>query len=513
MVLMNLIIILLVGGIVAWLCEQVSELLPKWIAAVSLIFALFPLRSILFNLIFAKGSNTQTPWIIDEILPWIPRFNINFHLALDGLSLLLVLLTLSMGLIAVMAAWKEIKQRTGFFYFNLLWSLAGVVGVFLALDLFLFFVFWEVMLVPIYLLIAIWGYENKRYAAMKFFLFTQAGGLLMLLSISALVLIHYQQTGTLTFDYLDLLNHQLPEQAAFWVMLGFFIAFAIKLPIVPFHNWLPDAHTQAPTAVSVILAAVLLKTGGYGLIRFVLPLFPEASLEIAPYVMAIAGFSIIYGALMAFAQQDLKRLVAYSSVSHMGFVLLGCYALTSQAWQGAVIQMLAHGVSTSALFALVGAIQYRYHTRDLSKLGGLWQTIPKLSAVGLFFVIASLGMPGLGNFVGEFLVLVGSFSTYPKLTTVAASGLILAAIYSLAIVQKTFFGPLKLDQAIDLDRREIVMMMSMAILLVWIGLHPQTFIDLAQQTLSQFPQLVSSNSLLTSTSTSTSSQLPLGVHQ
>jgi len=502
MVLANLIIILIVGGIIAWLSEHISEHLPKWIAVWSLIFALFPLRSTLFGIVFDQDSNRQSPWIIDEISPWIPRFNINFHLALDGLSLLLVLLTLSMGLIAVMAAWKEIKQRTGFFYFNILWSLAGVIGVFLALDLFLFFVFWEVMLVPIYLLIAIWGYENKRYAAMKFFLFTQAGGLLMLLSISALVLIHYQQTGILTFDYLVLLNHQLPEQAAYWVMLGFFIAFAIKLPIVPFHNWLPDAHTQAPTAVSVILAAVLLKTGGYGLIRIVLPLFPEASFEIAPYVMAIASLSIIYGALMAFSQQDLKRLVAYSSVSHMGFVLLGCYAMTSQAWHGAVLQMLAHGVSTSALFALVGAIQYRYHTRDLYKLGGLWQTIPKLSAVGLFFVVASLGMPGLGNFVAEFLVLLGSFTTYPKLTIVAASGLILAAIYSLAIAQKTFFGPLKLGQANDLERREIVMMISMALLLVWMGLHPQPLIDLTQQTFDQLPQLIRS-----------SNPLALGVHQ
>ncbi len=483
MILMNLILILLVGGIAAWLCESISTNAPKWVAVFSLIVALYPLRTVLFNL----DAITSDAWLINESIPWISRFNISFHLAIDGLSLLLVLLTLTMGMVAVLAAWKEIKQRTGFFYFNLLWSLAGVVGVFCALDLFLFFVFWEVMLVPIYLLIAIWGYENRRYAAMKFFLFTQAGGLLMLLSICAFVLLHYQQSGELTFNYLDLLQHKLSDQSAFWVMLGFFIAFAIKLPIVPFHNWLPDAHTQAPTAVSVILAAVLLKTGGYGLIRFVLTIFPEASYDIAPYVMAIAGFSVIYGALMAFSQQDLKRLVAYSSVSHMGFVLLGCYAFTVQAWQGAVMQMLAHGISTSALFALVGAIQYRYHTRSLKELGGLWQTIPKLSAVGIFFVIASLGMPGLGNFVAEFLVLIGSFTTYPKLTVVATSGLILAAIYSLVIAQKTFFGPLKLGNAIDLDNREVLMMSSMAVLLIWMGLHPQPLIDLAQQTLNNFP--------------------------
>ena len=388
-----------------------------------------------------------------------------------------------MGLIAVLSAWKEIQKQPGFFYFNILWTLAGVVGVFCALDLFLFFVFWEVMLVPMYLLIAIWGYENRQYAALKFFLFTQAGGLLILLSISGLVLLHYQQSGVLSFDYMDLLNHSLSKKAAFWVMLGFVIGFAIKLPVIPFHNWLPDAHTQAPTAASVILAAVLLKTGGYGLIRFVIPMFPDGVQTLAPYAMAVAAASVIYGAIMAFSQQDLKRVVAYSSVSHMGFVLLGCFALTTQAWQGAVMQMLAHGVSTSALFALVGAIQYRYHTRDLNELGGLWQTLPKLSAIGLFFVVASLGMPGLGNFVAEFLVLVGSFQTYPWLTALAASGLILAAVYSLMIAQRTFFGSLKLGTAADFDSRETAMMLSMAFLLILMGLHPQPLLDIAEQTL------------------------------
>jgi len=483
MILASLILILLLGGIVAWASESLSQNAPKWVAALSLIIAIYPLRFAFAQL----GTDTSQTWLINEITAWIPRFNITFHFAIDGLSLLLVLLTLSMGLIAVMSAWKEIQYRTGFFYFNLLWSLAGEIGVFCALDLFLFFVLWEVMLVPMYLLVAIWGYENRRYAAMKFFIFTQAGGLLMLLSICTLVLLHYQQSGVLSFDYIDLLQHQLNPTAALWVMLGFFIAFIIKLPIVPFHNWLPDAHTQAPTAVSVILAAVLLKTGGYGLIRFVLPLFPEASTSIAPMVIGLAGITVIYGAVMAYAQQDLKRLIAYTSISHMGFVLLGCYAMTQQAWQGAVMQMLAHGVSAAALFALVGAIQYRYHTRDLNELGGLWQVLPKLSAVGLFFVIASLGMPGLGNFVAEFLILVGSFATYPIFTIIASSGLILAAVYSLAIAQKTFFGPLKLDSALDLDRREVLMMLSMAMLLIGMGLHPQPLIDLAQLTLDQFP--------------------------
>jgi len=479
----ELIAILLVGALLAWVSELISPHLAKWVALLSLLVALVPLRSLV---ILANHSGPQN-WIVNESTVWISRFNISFHLALDGLSLLLVLLTFFMGFIALLSAWKEITYRCGFFYFNLLCSLAGVVGVFCALDLMLFFVFWEVMLVPMYLLIAIWGYENRRYAALKFFLFTQAGGLVMLLSICALVLLHYQSSGQISFDYQDLIHHQLSDTAAFWVMLGFFIAFVIKLPIVPFHTWLADAHTQAPTAVSVILAAVLLKTGGYGLLRFALPMFPAASIEIAPYVMVIAVISIIYGAIMAFAQQDLKRLVAYSSVSHMGFVLLGCYALTLQAWQGAILQMLAHGVSTAALFALVGAIQYRYHSRDLAALGGLWQVIPKLSAMLLFFVIASLGMPGLGNFVAEFLVLVGSFKTDPKITIAAASGLILAAIYSLRIAQQTLFGPLKLGKSFDLDGREISMMLSMVLLLLWMGLHPQPLLDIALQSVSQLP--------------------------
>jgi NADH-quinone oxidoreductase subunit M len=479
---LSLIVFLLLAGIAAWYSESYHPQAPRWVAAISLGLAWLPLLPVLFSL----DLNSNQLWLVDEVHQWIPRFNINAHLALDGLSLLLVLLTLAMGLVAVLSAWKEIQKQAGFFYLNILWTLAGVVGVFCALDLFLFFVCWEVMLVPMYLLIALWGYENRQYAALKFFLFTQAGGLLILLSISALVLLNYQQSSQLSFDYMDLLNHSLSSRAAFWIMLGFLIGFAIKLPIIPFHTWLPDAHTQAPTAASVILAAVLLKTGGYGLIRFVIPLFPGAVQTVAPYVMAVAALSVIYGALMAFSQQDLKRVVAYSSVSHMGFVLLGCFALTTQAWQGAVMQMLAHGVSTSALFALVGAIQYRYHTRDLNELGGLWQALPKLSAVGLFFVVASLGMPGLGNFVAEFLVLVGSFRTYPWLTALAASGLILAAVYSLMIAQKTFFGTLKLPAAVDFDRRETAMMLSMALLLIVMGLHPQPLLDLAQQTLDHF---------------------------
>ena len=481
MTLFILLFIPLMGGLLAWYSERFNADLPKKIALASLLSCWLPLIPLLNSMSFDASSLGGSQWLLNESYNWIPLFNINAHLALDGLSLLLIVLTLLMGLVALSSAWGEITKRTGLFYLNLLWTLAGVLGVFLAIDLFLFFVFWEVMLVPMYFLISIWGYENRHYAAFKFFIFTQAGGLLMLLSLCALVGIHYQQTGILSFDYIILIQHPITGDLAFWVALGFTIAFLVKLPALPFHSWLPDAHTQAPTAASVILAAVLLKTGGYGIIRFVLPLFPEASIQLAPFMMLIGVIGIIYGAMMAFVQTDLKRLVAYSSVSHMGFVLLGCFAFNIYALQGAVMQMLAHGISTSALFVLVGMIQHRYHTRDLNKLGGLWINLPKLSAFGLFFGIASLGMPGLGNFVAEFLILVGSFEQYPKLTILAASGLILAAVYSLLLIYKTFFGPINRphDSAIsDTNTKEWCTLIAMGFILIYLGLHPQPFFDL-----------------------------------
>jgi NADH-quinone oxidoreductase subunit M len=484
MILLSLLLIPLIGGIAAWYSERFNPNLPRWIALIALLTCWLPIAPY-FD---AFSLQTMPQWLVDEPMKWIPRLNITAHLAMDGLSFLLVILTLLMGLVALSSAWTEIKKRTGFFYLNLLWTLAGVMGVFLAMDLFLFFVFWEVMLVPMYLLIAIWGYENRQYAAFKFFMFTQAGGMLMLVSMAALIILHYQQTNILSFDYTVLVQNPITGDLAYWIAVGFTVAFLVKLPALPFHSWLPDAHTQAPTAASVILAAVLLKTGGYGLIRFVLPLFPDASVELAPLMMTIAGVGIIYGAMMAFVQQDLKRLIAYSSVSHMGFVLLGCFAFNIYALQGAVMQMLAHGISTSALFVLVGMIQYRFKTRELDKLGGLWQQVPRLSAIGLFFGVASLGMPGLGNFVAEFLVLVGSFERYPWYTVVAASGLILAAIYSLLIIYKTFFGP-KAPSApsmvLDLSKRETATLMSMVVILVYMGLHPQPFLDMVQTNLLQ----------------------------
>src|SRR5690606_6913289 len=338
----------------------------------------------------------------------------------------------------------------------------------------------EVMLVPMYFLIAIWGHENRVYSALKFFIFTQASSLLMLASIVGLAYLHYASTGAWTFDYFDLLGTETAGDVAMLLMLGFFVAFAVKLPAVPLHTWLPDAHTDAPTAGSVILAGVLLKTGAYGLIRFVVPLFPAAAAELAPVAMALAVAGILYGAVLAFAQTDFKRLVAYTSVSHLGFVLLGVFAWNEAALQGAVMQMIAHGLSTGGLFLIAGSLQERLHTRDMRRMGGLWAALPTMGAIALFFAIASLGLPGLGNFVGEFLVLLGAFAASRTFAVLGALGLIAAVVYSLALIQRSFHGDLRTPlHAADFGRREMSYMAALIVLLVWLGVRPQPVLDTA----------------------------------
>ena len=474
-----LILVMLGAGVVAGLSERVHPAAPKWISLATFIVTLAWVGA------FMVGDGYANQYI-----PWIPRFGINVVLSMDGLSQLLVALTLFLGIVAVVSSWTEVEHRPGFFQFNILWVMAGVVGVFTALDLFLFFFFWEVMLIPMYFLIAIWGHEDKAYASMKFFLFTQISGLLMLFAILALVYLNYAATGNITFNYHDLLDAELGSDIAFLVMLGFFAAFVVKLPGVPFHTWLPDAHTQAPTAGSVILAGILLKTGAYGLIRFVVPLFPEASADFAVWAMFLGALSILYGGFMAYSQSDFKRLVAYSSVAHMGFVLLGVFAfyevggalvVNEVAMQGAVVTMIAHGFSTAALFMMAGALQERLHTREMSNMGGLWTRAPRMGAVTMFFVIASVGMPGLGNFVGEFLVLVGAFKANIPLTVAGALGVVVAAVYGLYLMQRSFQGTPNPDvpSMRDFGFREMSVMALMMAGLIWIGIHPQELLDLS----------------------------------
>jgi len=491
MILVWLIALPLVAGLLSWGVARVNLKGARWISLGAMLAGI----GLTLKIWIAHPGGVewvrQGAWMYEIAFPWIRPLGIEFHLGMDGLSLVLVALTFFIGAVSVATSWTEITERVGFFHFNLMWIIAGITGVFLCLDLFLLYVFWEVMLIPMYLLIGIWGHEKRNYASMKFFLFTQASGVLMLIAIVALSYFHFQQTGEQTFDYLRLLGTSLPPAVAFWIMLGFFIAFAVKLPMVPFHTWLPDAHTEAPTAGSVILAGLLLKTGGYGLIRFVIPLFPETSAMFAPTAMALGAIGIIYGAILAFGQHDFKRLVAYTSVSHLGFVILGIYAWNELALQGVVMQMICHGLSTSALFILGGLLYERIHTRDMRKMGGLWSAAPKMGAIALFFAMASLGLPGLGNFIAEILVLVGAFQVNVKITVIATLGLVAATIYSLALLQRAFMGSNKQAWTIpDLSVREVVILGSLMIGLIWLGLYPQPVLDVVEPALAALQNMV-----------------------
>ena len=491
MTLTFIIAVLFGGGILAGFAERLRDGLSRWVTLLALALAgLLTVTLIVgqpMSLEESFGDNHQ--WLCFENVSWIPRFGIQYLLAADGISVVLIGLTVFLGFIALFSAWEEIKERRGFFYFNFLWTLAGVVGIFVALDLFLFFVFWEVMLIPMFFIIVIWGHEDRYYAAIKFFIYTQASSLLMLLSMLGLVFAHWQQTQELSFSYFDLLGTNTSGTFGLLLMLGFFVAFLVKLPGVPVHNWLPDAHTQAPTPGSVILAGILLKTGAYGLLRFVIPLFPEAAQTFTPFAMTLGVVSILYAAKMAFAQNDIKRLIAYSSISHMGFITIGIFSWNAIALQGTVLQMLAHGLSSAGLFAMAGALQHRLHTRAMDQMGGLWSQAPKLAAIAMFFAIAALGLPGLGNFVGEFLVLLGTFQAYPIAAVVAALGMVVAPIYALILLQKSFFGgpSAKLLESksvvADFQGRELLMMALLMVALIIMGFFPRLVSTLADPAL------------------------------
>ena len=474
MILVWLLIVLLAAGLLAAATARWSTALTRWIALGATILDLALVLSIWIGHAGQVALTGSNPWLEQVDWTWIPEFGIHFHLAMDGLSLLLLALTFFLGIVSVLCSWTEINHSVGFFHLNLLWILAGIAGVFLAVDLFLFYFAWELMLVPMYFLIAMWGHERRIYAAIKFFLFTQLSGLLMLVAILVLYFLHHQDTGIYTFDYEQLLQTPLSSGAALLIMLGFFAAFAVKLPLFPFHTWLPDAHTEAPTAGSVILAGLMLKTGAYGLIRFVVPLFPGAARAFAPVALILAVAGILYGAVLAFGQNDLKRLVAYTSVSHLGFVVLGVFSWNELALQGALMTMLCHGISTGALFILTGELQERMHTRELGRMGGLWTTAPRLSGAGLYFALASLGLPGLGDFIGEFLVLLGTFRVHPILAIIAAIGVLAATFYALRLVQQAFHGPNANAWSFsDLVPREGIIIALMAAGLLWLGLYPQ----------------------------------------
>ena len=424
--------------------------------------------------------NPQNPeYQFVERLPWIPSIGADYFLGVDGFSVLLLLLTTLMGFIAILSSWRAITERVKEYYIFLLVLQTGMMGAFMALDFLLFFLFWEVMLVPMYFLIGIWGSSNRLYSAIKFFLYTLVGSVVMLLGILALYFSFEAATGIYTFDITRFQEHGFPVDLQWWVFLAFFLGFAIKVPMFPFHTWLPDAHTDAPTAGSVILAAVLLKMGTYGFIRFSLPILPEASREFVPMLAILSIIGVIYGALVAMAQKDWKRLVAYSSVSHMAMVMLGMFALNPVGITGSIVQQLNHGISTGALFLLVGLVYERRHTREISEYGGLSKVMPVYAAIFLVMTMSSIGLPTLNGFIGELLILQGLFAVNMLWAGVAAAGIVLGAAYMLWLYQRTMFGKIdnpKNEGLLDLNLREISLFVPLLILAFWIGLYPKPFL-------------------------------------
>jgi NADH-quinone oxidoreductase subunit M len=479
---------LLAAAITAVLPQRAEKLIRGWatLAALAELGIAAPL--------WWKLQPQTQGWQFIERRDWIPAFGASYSLGVDGISMLLVLLTTVITALSVIGAYSAVAKRTREFYTCILALEAGMLGTFLATDLLLFYVFWEAMLIPMYLLIGIWGGPRRIYAAIKFFLYTMAGSVLMLVAILWLYFLQKSTTGVPTFA-LDAF-YLLPINPAtqFWLFLAFAIAFAIKVPMFPLHTWLPDAHVEAPTAGSVILAAILLKMGTYGFLRFAMPLFPQASVQLMPWIAALAIVGIWYGALVAMVQPDLKKLVAYSSVSHLGFCMLGLFALSNvQGITGAYLQMLNHGISTGALFLLVGIVYERRHTRLIADFGGLWKPMPVYAAIFLVVLLSSIGLPGTNGFVGEFLVLLGAFRTNFWWAGIAAVGVILSAVYMLWMFQRVMFGPVthaENEKLTDLSGREKLVFAPLLLLIFWIGVQPQPIISRVEPALARTLELM-----------------------
>jgi len=467
----------LIGGLLVLFVPNRDEQGARTIQRIGLAVSLVTFALTL--LLWSRFDGASAEFQFVELAPWIPAFGIDYHVGVDGISLWLVVLTGFLTPISLLSSWESIEKKTKEFTFFVLALEAFMLGVFVALDLFLFYVFWDAMLIPMYFLIGVWGYDRRIYAAIKFMLYTMAGSVLMLVAILGLAYLHSEATGSYSFDYVRLLSMQIAPTTQYWFFLAFAVAFAIKVPLFPFHTWLPDAHVEAPTAGSVILAGVLLKMGTYGLIRFAFPLFPEAAAFFAPYIAVLAVIGIVYGALVAMVQPDMKKLVAYSSVSHLGFVVLGICALNANGIQGAVYQMVAHGISTGGLFLVVGMLSDRRHTRLISEYGGLKGVIPRLTAVFLIITLSSIGLPSLNGFIGEFLVLLGAFRWEPRYAVFAATGVILSAVYMLWMVQRVYYGEVTNEKnrtLPDLSSREWLVIAPVVAIAIFMGLAPNVFL-------------------------------------
>lgn len=479
------------------------------------ILIFFPLVAALFILIFFKGGKS-TMWaafvasVIEFIITmplmtnfdqanpgmqfmenmnWVPGLGIHYSVGVDGISVLMIFLTTLLSAIAILGSFTYIQKRQKEFYISMLVLETGMVGTFLAMDFFLFYVFWEAMLIPMYLIIGVWGGKRRIYAAVKFFLYTFAGSVLMMIAIVALYFKHGSITGDYTFDILKITAQHASYSTGFQMLVfgAFFLGFAIKVPMFPVHTWLPDAHVEAPTAGSVILAGVLLKMGTYGMLRFCLPMTPVASIKLMPFVAIMSVIAIIYGALVAMVQKDIKKLVAYSSVSHMGFVTLGIYALNQSGIEGGILQMFNHGIITGALFLLIGLIYERTHTREIVDYGGIAKSVPLFATIFLIFTMGSIGLPSMGAFIGEFLVLVGAFQAFSDWAILAAIGVIFSAVYMLWVYQRAFYQTLnpKWEKLKDMNLREVIYLFPLLVIVFWVGMYPETFTNYMHASVQQ----------------------------
>ncbi|MCU1385191.1 MAG: proton-translocating NADH-quinone oxidoreductase, chain [Acidobacteria bacterium] len=464
----------LAGALLLLLVNKQNENAIRWIANVTA-FIGFVISVPLWFWYEPHGAQFQ----FQDRLPWIPSIGADYFIGIDGLSTLLILLTTMMGFIAILSSWNAITERVKEYYIFLLVLQSGMLGAFMALDFMLFFLFWEVMLVPMYFLIGIWGSANRLYSAIKFFLYTLVGSVIMLLGILALYFAFHAQTGVYTFDITQWQQFGFATNLQWWVFLAFFCGFAVKVPMFPLHTWLPDAHTDAPTAGSVILAAVMLKMGTYGFLRFSLPILPEGTRAFVPMMVTLSIIGIVYGSLVALAQKDWKRLVAYSSVAHMAMVMLGMFALNPVGLTGAIIQQLNHGISTGGLFLLVGVVYERRHTREIAEYGGLSKVMPVYAAIFLVMTMSSIGLPTLNGFIGELLILQGVFVANKWWAAFAGSGVVLGAAYMLYLYQRTMFGKIenpKNERLLDLSHREFATFAPLLVLAVWMGIYPAPFL-------------------------------------
>ncbi len=454
------------------------------------------------SIVIYAGFDVSAPGFqfVHKIL-WIESLNVSYHVGIDGISMLLILLTTFITPLTLLSSWKAIEKKVKMFTIMMLLLEVGMLGVFMALDIFLFYIFWEAMLIPMYFIIGVWGGEQRIYASVKFFIYTMFGSLLMLVAIIWLAVYASSVTGSFTTNILELykVGPTIASDIQNWMFFAFFLSFAIKVPLFPLHTWLPDAHVQAPTAGSVILAGVLLKMGTYGIIRFNLPLFPQSAFEFAPFISVLAVIGIIYGALVAMVQTDMKKLVAYSSVSHLGFVVLGIFAMNLEAVQGAVIQMVNHGLSTGALFLLVGVIYERTHNREISYYGGIAKLVPVYAVAMMLASLSSIGLPGLNGFIGEFLILIGSFKSQVLdswwFVIFGATGVIFAAVYLLWMYERVFFGKVTNsaleNKLTDMNTRELIVLIPIFVFIVWIGIYPSTFLNITETASQSILQQVS----------------------